>query len=126
MSDAASIAVISPLPRSVAGRWLVRVSTSGGVVPRWSPNARELLYRTTGQHVMVLSYQIAGGSFIPGTPRPWSQHTLADTGVFPNFDVGPSGEEIVALRSATDPQTANHVTVFLNFGEEIRRRTESR
>lgn len=104
----------------------VRVSTAGGVVPRWSPNARELLYRTSGQHVMVLPYQIVGASFVPGTPRPWSRHPLADTGVFPNFDVSSSGEAILALLSATDPQTANHVTVLLNFGEEIRRRTESR
>ena len=104
----------------------VRVSTAGGVVPRWSPNGRELLYRTTGQYVMVLPYQIVGGSFIPGASRPWSQHTLADTGVFPNFDVSSSGEEILALLPATTPQTANHVTVLLNFGEEIRRRTESR
>jgi serine/threonine-protein kinase len=104
----------------------VRVSTSGGVVPRWSPNRRELLYRTTGQQVMVLDYQIVGGSFRHGPPRPWSQHTLADTGVIPNFDVGPHGEEILALLPATDPQTTNHVTVMLDFGEEIRRREESR
>jgi len=104
----------------------VRVSISDGVVPRWSPNGRELLYRTSRQQVMVLPYHIAGRSFIPGTPRPWSPHTLADTGVFPNFDVSPSGEEILALMSAADPQTANHVTFLLNFGEVIRRRTESR
>ena len=104
----------------------VRVSSSGGVVPRWSPNGRELLYRTTGQQIMVVPYQIVDGSLRPGPPQPWSRHTLADTGVFPNFDLSPSGEEILALMSTTDPQTANHVTVLLNFGAEIRRRTESR
>ena len=31
----------------------VRVSTSGGVVPCWSPNAQELLYRTDANRVMV-------------------------------------------------------------------------
>ena len=104
----------------------VRVSTSGGVVPRWSPNRRELLYRTNAQQVMVVPYQIVGRKFIPGTPRPWSPHALADTGVFPNFDVGPSADEILGLLPASDRQTENHVTVLLNSGEQIRRRAESR
>ena len=104
----------------------VRVSASGGVVPRWSPNGRELLYRTTGQQVMVVPYQLVGGSLKPGTPRPWSHRTLADTGVLPNFDVAPGGERILALMAATDPQSANHVTVMLNFAEAIRRRADSR
>ena len=104
----------------------IRVSTSGGVVPRWSPNGRELFYRTTAQLVMVLPFQIVGGSFRPGTPRPWSQHTLADTGVFPNFDVSPDGDAILAMLPAKNPQTRNHVTLMLNVGEEIRRREDSR
>ncbi len=106
----------------------VRVSSAGGVVPRWSPAARELLYRTSGQRVMVVPYQIAAdGTFVPGPPRPWSPHTLADTGVLPNFDVSRSGDAILALvPAAADPKTANQVTVLLNLGEAIRRRIESR
>jgi serine/threonine-protein kinase len=102
----------------------VRVSTSGGVVPYWSANRHELLYRTDANRVMVVSYKTAGGSFTASEPRPWSQHTLADTGVLPNFAVDASGERIVALMpmASKDPQSANHVTVILNFDEEIRRR----
>jgi hypothetical protein len=106
----------------------VRVSTSGGVVPYWSPNGHELFYRTDANRVMVVSYKTAGESFSPSMPRPWSQHTLADTGVLPNFAVDASGERILALMSAPpkDPQSVNHVTVILNFDEEVRRRTGSR
>jgi serine/threonine-protein kinase len=106
----------------------VRVSTSGGVVPYWSPNGRELLYRTHGNRLMVVSYTIAGGSFTPSEPRPWSRHTLGDTGVLPNFAVDASGERILALIPAPlkDPQSPNHVTVILNFGEEVRRRAAAR
>lgn len=106
----------------------VRVSASGGVVPRWSPNGHELIYRTDAHRLMVVPYKIAGGSFVAGTPRAWSQHALADTGVLPNFDVGPDGERIVALMPAPakDPQTANHVTVMFNFDEHVRRRAQSR
>jgi hypothetical protein len=100
----------------------VRVSISGGVVTRWSPKPGHLFYRNSSQQVMVVPYQADGGSFTPGTPRPWSTHALAETGVFPNFDVGAAGDEILALMPAADPPAANHVTIMINFDEEIRRR----
>jgi eukaryotic-like serine/threonine-protein kinase len=106
----------------------VRVSRSGGVVPYWSPNGRELLYRTDANRVMVVSYKTAGESFTASEPRPWSQHTLVNTGVLPNFAVDASGERILALMAtpSKDPQSVNHVTVILNFDEEVRRRAASR
>jgi eukaryotic-like serine/threonine-protein kinase len=106
----------------------VRVSTSGGVVPYWSPNGRELFYRTDANRVMVVSSKTTGDSFSASMPRPWSQHTLADTGVLPNFALDASGERILALMSTPpkNPQSANHVTVILNLDEEVRRRTGSR
>lgn len=106
----------------------VRVSTSGGVVPRWSPNREELIYRTDAQQVMVAGYKVAGDALVIATPRPWSEHTLADTGVLPNFDVAPDGDRILALvpAPAKDPQTANHVTLMFNFDEQVRRRAASR
>ena len=101
----------------------VRVSSSGGVVPYWSPNGRELVYRTDANQVMVLTYKVVGDSFTAGNPRPWSQHTLADTGVLPNFAVDSTGERILALIAAPEkhPQTVNHVTVIVNFDEWVRR-----
>jgi len=101
----------------------VRVSSAGGVVPYWSPNRRELIYRTVANQVMALTYKVVADSFTAGHPRPWSQHTLADTGVLPNFAVDSTGERILALIAAPekDPQTANHVTVIVNFDESVRR-----
>jgi serine/threonine-protein kinase len=106
----------------------VRVSASGGVVPYWSPNGHELLYRTDANRVMVASYKAAGESFTASEPRPWSSHTLADTGVLPNFAVDASGERIIALMSTPpgNPQSSNHVTIILNFAEEVRRRAALR
>ena len=107
----------------------VRISNSGGVIPRWSLNGRELLYRTDGQRLMVAPYKAAGDSFVSDSPRPWSPQLLADTGVLPNFDLAPDGERILALVPASrseDQQSTNHVTVMLNFLEEVRRRTTPR
>ena len=110
-------------------RTKVRISSSGGVVPRWSPNGRELLYRTDAQRLMVVTYKTEADSFVAGTPRQWSPHSFADTGVLPNFDVAPDGERILAFVPAArseEQQTVNHVTFMLNFSEEVRRRTASR
>ena len=101
-----------------------RVSSSGGVVPFWSPNGSELFYRSEANRVMVVGYKAGGASLTLGAPRPWSPHPLMDTGVLPNFAVDASGERIIALRPAPgrDPQSPNHVSVIVNFDEEVRRR----
>ena len=107
----------------------VRVSSSGGSVPRWSPNGREMLYRTETQRIMVVSYTTKGDAFVASAPRPWSEHSLADSGVLPNFDIAPDGERVLALMPGArseEQQTVNHVTVMLNLSDEIRRRMLSR
>jgi serine/threonine-protein kinase len=105
----------------------IRISRAEGVVPRWSPNGRDLLYRTA-QRLMVVSYKIEGDSFTTDMPRPWSEDLFTDTGILPSFDVSPDGERIVALMPAgapKKPQSANHVTFMLNFVDEVRRRLAS-
>jgi len=106
----------------------VRVSSSGGTVPRWSPNGRELLYRTDAQRIMAVAYKVDNDAFVVGTARPWSSDSLADVGVLPNFDIAPDGERVLALIPAarSDQQTANHVTIMLNFFDEVRRRAHAR
>lgn len=78
---------------------------------------------------MVVSYTAKGDAFVASAPRPWSEHSLADSGVLPNFDIAPDGERILALMPGArseEQQTVNHVTVMLNLSDEIRRRTLSR
>lgn len=94
-------------------------------MPRWSPNGRELLFRTGGQRIMVTPYRVVGGSFVAGAPQPWAWHALGDTGVLPNFDVAPDGKRIAALTPVARPedrQSQNHLTLMFNFPEEVRRR----
>jgi serine/threonine-protein kinase len=106
------------------GRGEVRVSESGGRIPFWMPNGRELLYRTDDQRLMVVSYSVKGSSFIAERPRPWTTRTLGDTGVISNFDVDPKRGRVLALMpaDASHQQKPNHVTIKLNAAEEVRRR----
>jgi eukaryotic-like serine/threonine-protein kinase len=106
----------------------VRVSESGGSIPRWSPNGRELLYRTDDQRIHVVSYRVDGGSFVASKPQLWSPQQIADTGVLPNFELAPAGGRIAAFLPAGLPeeqQTQNHVTLMLHFAEEVRQRMRS-
>jgi hypothetical protein len=88
-----------------------------------------LLYQTDGQRLMGAPYRVDGDRFVADVPQPWTPQMLGDVGVLPSFDVEPNGRHIVALLPAGRPeewQSKNHVTVVLNFHEEIRRRLTMR
>ena len=106
----------------------VRVSGAGGTLPRWLPNGRELAYRTTDQRIMVTRFSIQQGAFVADAPQAWSRQRLGDTGVLPNFDVGPGDGRVAALMPVPPPggrENHNHITFLLNFSDELRRRTSS-
>ena len=106
----------------------VRVSVNGGRIPSWSPNGRDLFYRTDDQQIMVTAYKESEGTFVADVPRSWSRVVLGDTGVFANFDASFGGDRIAALVPAADgdQQAPNHVTVLFNFFGELRRRVPAR
>ena len=114
---------VRPFPDNGASE--VRVSDSGGRIPFWMPNGRELLYRTDDQRVMVVEYSVKGTMFVAEKPREWSSHRLADTGVISNLDLDRSSGRVMALMpidGARNQQSPNHVTIRLNAAEEIRHR----
>jgi serine/threonine-protein kinase len=105
-----------------------RISSSGGHIPAWLPNGRELLYENEDHRLFVVSYVVEGGSFTAGTPRPWGRAVLGDTGVLSNLDVSRDGASVIALMPgvpSADEQTPNHVTLLLNFFDELRRRVST-
>ena len=106
----------------------IRISSSGGHIPVWLPNGRELLYENEDHRLFVVRYAVEGGSFTAGTPRPWGRAVLGDTGVLSNLDVARDGASVIALMPGTpsaDEQTPNHVTLLLNFFDELRRRVST-
>jgi serine/threonine-protein kinase len=113
---------VRPFPDD--GRGEVRISDSGGRIPLWLPNGRELLYRTDDQRLMIVAYSVKNGSFVAERPRPWTARTLGDTGVLSNLDVDPTGTRVLALMPAgtRHQQSPNHVTIRLNAADEVRRR----
>jgi serine/threonine-protein kinase len=103
----------------------LQVSNNGGLYPHWSRNGRELFFRTEDNRIMVVTYTTKGDSFAGGKPQPWSNKQLANVGITRNYDLAPDGKHIAALMPAEAPEdkkATNHVTLLLNFFDELRRR----
>ena len=98
------------------------ISNSGGLSPAWSPNGRELLYRTVaGDQIMTVSYTVSGDSFVAEKARVWAANVRGAGG----FDFAPDGKRVamfvpVATKDASPRE--NTVVVVLNFFDELRRR----
>jgi serine/threonine-protein kinase len=105
------------------GKW--QVSTGGGIYPVWSPNGRELFYRSPDGRIMVTDYTAASGSFSSSKPRVWSDRPIRSVGAALNFALAPDGKHfaVFPLPEATaEDKGAVHVTFLLNFFDELRRK----
>jgi hypothetical protein len=103
----------------------VQISSAGGTWPMWSRNGHELFYRTEDQRIMVANYTVKGESFVADKPRVWSGKQLANIGLGANCDLAPDGKHFVVLMPAERPQPLemqNHITLGVNFFDEVRRR----
>jgi hypothetical protein len=117
------------------GGGLWQISPSGGSFPVWSKAQRQLFYVATDGRMMVADYSVEGESFHAMKPRVWSERRIAlgtsfpsvtifDTGLRP-FDLMPDGKRIITWETPTEanePKVNVHVTVLLNWFDELRRR----
>jgi eukaryotic-like serine/threonine-protein kinase len=105
----------------------VRVSSTGGLIPFFSPSGRQLCYRTGDQRIMVATYTVERGAFVIQSVKPWSPTRLADTGVIANLDFDSRHNRFLGLANATVPvEDADHDATFVfNFGERVRSQISS-
>ena len=103
----------------------LQISNSGGHLPMWSRNGRELLFETLDNHIMVAAYAAKGDSFVADKPRVWSEKQLGTGTRLGNFDLAPDGKRLAAImpvETAEAQKAQNHVTFLLNFSDELRRK----
>jgi Tol biopolymer transport system component len=113
---------VRPFP-GPGGRW--QISSAGGGRPIWSRNGRELFFETPENRIMVAAYAATGDSFSADKARLWSAVQISDPGTtYWNLDLAPDGRFVMFPRpEATREQKGSvHVTVLLNFFDELRRR----
>jgi Tol biopolymer transport system component len=109
---------------SGSGKW--QTSAGGGMNPMWSRNGRELFYESPDNLIMAAVYAANADSFTADKPRPWSNTQILEPVPFLwNLDLAPAGKRFAVFPKpdATGEQKSSvHVTVLLNFFDELRRR----
>ena len=115
----------------IAGSGAWQISAAGGAYPVWSRAARQLLYATSEGRIKVVDYAVEGDSFHDLKPRLWTDKQIGTiTGGIPFglgrlFDLTPDGRRIIAWEPEDQPKEAKvdlHVTMLLNWFDELRRR----
>ena len=96
----------------------------GGNFAFWSKNGRELFYETIDHRIMAVDYTVKGNSFMPGKPKLWSDRQLFYTGSS-SLELAPDGKRFLVFQPVeTTPgeKGSVHVTMLLNFFDELQRR----
>jgi serine/threonine-protein kinase len=119
---------VRPFP-GPGGKWLV--STTPAYHPIWSRNRRELFFENPNdKHIWVTTYTAKGDTFIPDKPRVWSEGQIVDPNIqYWNLDLAPDGKRFAVFprSDASDERKGSvHVTVLLNFFDELTRRIPNR
>ena len=108
---------VRPFPEG-EGRW--RVSSDGGVYPRWSKAANELFYRESGR-MMLVPYTVEEDRFLFERARELFE--LATPGIrLRDYDVTPDGQRfVVLLPEDTTGAASTQLVIVLNWFDELRR-----
>jgi Tol biopolymer transport system component len=118
---------VPPFP-GPGGQWLVSGPNTGtlGMHPIWSRKGRELFYESSlDTRIMVVSYTAKGDTFGAEKPRVWSDTRILEVNnIFWNLDLAPDGKHFAVFpRPETGQQKGSvHVTVILNFLDEMRQK----
>jgi protein kinase-like protein/WD40 repeat protein len=116
---------VRPFPADPSGgKW--QISNGGGNLPIWSRGAlgagRELFYQSPNG-IMVVRYTAKGATFVPDKPRLWSDYRIYNARVAKNYDLAPDGKRFAVFELPEGEQKPEtHVTLLLNFFDEVRRR----
>jgi serine/threonine-protein kinase len=103
------------------------ISTSGGQNPVWSRTTPELFFRSDDGRIMMVTYSAREGNFVATKPQPFTarQFGNAGRGLTPNFDLAPDSRRFAVLMPSDVAElegTRSHITLVLNFFDEVRRR----
>ena len=105
---------------TAGGQW--QVSSSGGIMPLWRPDGKELFYIDPAGAMMAAPITIAGAAVIPGAPVVLFPTHIVDGGVDTQqgrqYDVAPDGRFLIntALDSAVAP-----ITLIQNWNPEAKK-----
>jgi len=113
---------VSPFPEPDVKR-LVSVEVEGGEQPVWSPDGKEIFYRS-GNRMMVASVQAGDQAFNVGRPEVLFQGSYVSTHSAPQgyqyYSISPDGRRFLMMKEET-AQQGGQINVVLNWFEELKR-----
>ena len=110
---------VRPFP-GPGGKW--QISTGGGTNVHWSRARRELLYLARNGRIMVVPYSAAADVFQAEKARVWSETPIQVRPLpYASFDLHPDGERVLMTPVTRATAGPTHVTLILNFFDELRR-----
>ena len=118
---------VRPYP-GPGGKW--RISTASGLMPRWTRGGREIVYLegATSSRLMAVDISVDGNELKPGAPAVLFDAPIARPYPATWYDASADGTRFVILKALANmpPQGFTHVTLALNFFDEVRRATAAK
>jgi serine/threonine-protein kinase len=111
---------VSPFPEPNV-KWLV--SKEGGGQPIWSPDGKELFYRS-GNRMMVVPIQVRDQALNAGSPKVLFEGSYVSHSNPPGiqfYDISPDGNRFLMMREGDLPAAQGQINVVLNWFEELKR-----
>jgi len=103
-------------------KWLISEEDTGGEQPVWSPDGRELFYRS-GDRTMAVSIQTQGQTLTAGSPKVLFEGRYVNHSApagLQYYDISPDGKRFLMLKEDT-AQEQTPINVVLNWFEELKR-----
>jgi len=100
----------------------LRISSEGGIQPRWSRDGRELYFVSGGRTMMAASFDATAGGVLTGPPRRLFDvpiQTAFGTNAPFKYDVSPDGRFLIVVRASKDPPPA--LVLVLNWQAGLKR-----
>jgi eukaryotic-like serine/threonine-protein kinase len=110
---------VRPYPQLSNGRW--QVSTSGGRMPAWNRNGKELVYLDGSGRLTSVAVETTD-TFRAGAPMTLVKNLYSTPDMFRSYDISPDGQRFVMVKEGTGGATApRSVIVVQHFDEELKR-----
>ncbi len=103
-------------------KWLISDEDEGGGQPVWSPDGKELFYRS-GDKTMVASIQTQDQTLSAGSPRVLFEGQYVRHSSPPGFqyyDISDDGQQFLMIKRGEGSQSGQ-INVVLNWFEELKR-----
>ncbi len=104
-------------------KWLISDSDEGGDQPVWSPDGKELFYRSRDK-MMVVSIQVKDQTLDTGKPRVLFEGSYASHSNPPGmqyYDISPDGQRFLMMKEEQRQEAQSEIRVIQNWSEELKR-----